>query len=389
MRPVESPVGTTVSWAAGRVAPLDDWRALEQIIAGARVIGLAEFAHVQPECLALRNRMLEYLVTQQGLTALAAETGFTYSVAVDEYVLGRGSAEPLPEVVHGVFAWNPNQVAENRELIRWMREYNGLSSTRRKVRFHGIDLNGFRPGTEIFARARQAADDALSYIGARDARLAESFAERLRSGLSHFDGSKHASLSASQWRDFSASLVELAAAFEQQRAAWLKQGTALDYERARRNVRLVQQHDADFHAAPAAGSHADTRDAAMAENLEWVLEQEGPQGRVMLFASFNHLTKGPNPYYEERQLGRLLEQRLGRQYVAIGTYWPSESSAGRRNDANGLADPLLRPLAALSPEQSFLLAMNERPFDARWMSARGSFFDAIIFMKVREQPYEW
>ncbi len=46
------------------------------------------------EFLSLRNRVFEYLVEVEGITAYTAETGFMEAIPVDDYVQGHGELTP-------------------------------------------------------------------------------------------------------------------------------------------------------------------------------------------------------------------------------------------------------------------------------------------------------
>ena len=66
-----------------------------------------------------------------------------------------------------------------------------------------------------------------------------------------------------------------------------------------------------------------TRDAAMAKNVQWIAEREGPVGRVMLWAHNGHILHLTSPLQDWFRLdavlmGRLLRMKFGRDYVAFG-----------------------------------------------------------------------
>lgn len=72
----------------------------------------------------------------------------------------------------------------------------------------------------------------------------------------------------------------------------------------------------------------EARDAAMFENVLWALQQEGPSGRIMLWAHNAHVSKGAVPssrsdviglWERGPRLGLLLEKSLSQSYFNIGT----------------------------------------------------------------------
>lgn len=368
-----------------RALKLDELHAIDGVIGSARVIGFAEFSHLQPECLAFRNQLFQYLVQEHGVTAIAAETSFLHALAVDDYVLGKGESRPTDEVVHAVFTWSPHAVAENRQLIEWMRVYNAQADAGRKLRFHGIDFAGFRPGEDPYGHARELVDFALSYLAALDPAAARDFSKHLTRGLAEFKPSTYPSLAVSDRRHTSEALAGLAALFDRNHTAWVRKTSALQFDRARQAIEVARAHERDFVADPAEREAGSAREQAMAQTVAWALEQEGSGGRLFLFASFNHLSRGANPRYRDGQLGTRLGRMLGNEYVPIGSYWRvsevfanGASNAQRADappDANAVADPVLRSIAAGLAGPYALLARAETGFDA------------IVFIQPRAAPY--
>lgn len=387
------PEGEATSWAFAHVARLQDLSALDGVIGKARVIGFSEYAHQQPECLELRNRLFEHLVSSHGVTAIAAETSYVRSIPADDYVLGRGPAAAPREAVHGVFAWSPHVADENRHLLEWMRAYNAANASGRKLRFYGIDLTGYRPGKDVFEHARESADLALAYVAKLEPQAARTLRRRLEPGLAHFTRATYARLSPVERDALTAALNDLANLFAERQSQWLKRTSPLEYGRAHRSLQISLQHDRDFRASAQPGGAINTaREVAMADNLRWVLEQEGPSGRVLLFASFDHLTRGPNPDFHDGQLGAHLARMLGNDYVAIASYWLRErAELTSPGDAGALADEILRPVAARLSYPLGLLNLRSRPFDSRWSHRNGtpSFFDAVLFLDVKKSAPRW
>jgi erythromycin esterase len=101
-------------------------------------------------------------------------------------------------------------------------------------------------------------------------------------------------------------------------------------------------------------SPANVRDAWMADTVEWVLEREP---RVLVAAANGHVQRTPfsaPPYVPDPMttLGGHLADRLGSEYVAIGTAfghgeaWPHQP---RPDDAPGHSHPFIQTLAPADP----------------------------------------
>ncbi len=66
--------------------------------------------HETHEYFAFRNRLFEFLVEEMGFTAIGLETGYSESVAADDYVLGR--AEASDAACTSVFSWSDAPILE-------------------------------------------------------------------------------------------------------------------------------------------------------------------------------------------------------------------------------------------------------------------------------------
>ncbi|WP_149551850.1 erythromycin esterase family protein [Streptomyces marokkonensis] len=102
-----------------------------------RVLALGEPTHGEDALLDLRNDLFRQLVEREGYRTIALETDCVAGLAVDAYVTsGTGALDEVME--HGFsHAWGAS--AANRELVRWMREYNNDRPGPEQVRFAGID----------------------------------------------------------------------------------------------------------------------------------------------------------------------------------------------------------------------------------------------------------
>lgn len=318
---------TVAAWASARARPLaavelgngfGDLDLLKRVIGSARVVSLGEGMHGAHDFLAFRNRMFEFLAEELGFTAIALETGFTESVAADEYVQGRGSA--TAGVINAAFSWSANAFAENRQLLDWMRAYNAKPSTKRPLRFYGLDLAGARLGR--FPNARKAVDDALTYVTSVDSAQAANLRGRIEPLLGRFNSDGYDSLPAQSRDRLSAAIQDLVSLFERRHVVWLEQTSALAYHRAHRNAVIARHLDANFREASQTNPkrYQIQRGAAMADNVRWILEREGPQGRLLIFAHNTHVRKGPAET-GPTSLGQRLAEGLGKSMVVIGSLY--------------------------------------------------------------------
>ena len=327
-------------WAKARAIPIQtvgvdrgdtDLRPLRSMIGAARVVALGEPAHGAHEALAFRNRLFQYLVRELGFTAIAVESGLPESRRIFDLVTG--GAGNIEQIVRESFTWGFGAFQENEELVRWIREYNAHIGHRRKVHFYGIDLN--LGGQGGFTPTPVALDQALSYLArvdlpsSRRLRVAfQPYWDRLsNAGSSPFLPTEHDAMSAA--------VDDLIALLEREQLAFVAATSEADYDWAHRTAVVARQADRVFRAwptemstgeiPPAAWQAAGARDAAMADNARWVLDQEGSSGRVLVFAHNAHVknaaTEGGIWSAFERPpnaMGQYLRSSLGNDLLIIG-----------------------------------------------------------------------
>lgn len=375
-----------------------DFRPLHELVKHARVIGLAERTHL-PEFRALRNRVFRYLVSEEGVTAIAVETPFTLAVAVDDYVLGRRALSD--EIIGSVF-FGGAPVEENRQLIKWMRAYNDSASTKRKLHFYGIDLGGRAdPRLSMYHFGREALDAALKYVKKVDAVRGRSFSRELTPLLSRFNREAYASLSRQERDRITVGIADLIGLFERQHVRWIARSSSEEYERAFQRAVVARHLDANRRAKGWDEANelddweGSQRDAGMLDNVRWALEREGRQGRLFLFAANSHLTKTPSGPNSFTSLGEHLREALGDAYVAMGTFrdfsWDHPQPGRMQNLARvkinkvvwSVIDRVESPLFFIDlhrlPQRQWFPDDDWQPLDA---------FDAMIFIDTRRLALE-
>jgi erythromycin esterase len=293
-------------WVAAHAIPLvslepaattADLRQLRSIIGSARVVAMGEPAHGAHEPLAFRNRLFRYLVEQLGFTAIVLESGLPESRHVHTFVeSGVGNAS---QVARKNLTYGFGEFRENVELIQWMRDYNANQAHHRKIRFYGFDLSlggplGVTPRPGPFSAA-------LELLSRGDSGAANRLREALQPIL-RLPPDAPPSLTVAE-RDATALAVdELLSRLERTRPLLLVKTSAADYEWGYRSA-VVAQQVARFQrllhpiksdsVTPSAWEAVETRDVGMANNIRWIMDQEGPTGRVLVFAHNVHVMNAP------------------------------------------------------------------------------------------------
>jgi len=334
-----------------------DLALLREMIGQASVVTFGEALHGCGEPLEFRNRLLEYLVAEKSFTAIAMESGLVEGHLVHDYVAG-GEGE-LSDVMARGFSWTFDRLPQNRELVQWLRDYNARPETRRKINFYGFDVPG-SPGNSKVARGVDTALRALlAYLERVDRGVIEGSRSRLAPLLRDL-GPGYAGMSSGDRNALTATIADLCALMECSEAQYIAASTRADYEWAYRAGIGARQVDSWLRARYiAAGSNdgapdamngaalyaalraEQTRDRAQADNLEWIVHREGPQGKLLVFAHRFHLSTAPvtrcllNEAVETQHYGAgtYLKRRFGRRLVTIANL-VGESEAGEAAESS-------------------------------------------------------
>jgi len=353
-----------VAWAAKKAIPItttepgrgfNDLQPLKKIIGKARVVALGESLHGVHEFYQVRHRLLEFLVEEMGFTAFAMETGFAEAVKINDYVLGR--VDEPERWQHNWFTWGFGNEQELLALVRWMRRYNENPQHTRKLHFYGIDV------AVSYSSPLAAIEGALTYLDKVDPDYA-AFARRqsvlplvgkfLGSGggdeFRNISLNKYKKLSVEERNAYTAAIADLVSRFETVRVDYIRRSSEDEYEWAYHYAIAARQLDTAYRAAaatakaeqeqswwlePAVGT---ARDRAMADNVLWALEREGPAGRIVVWAHNSHIMKARTPQAGPR-LGLFLDSMLRRDYVNIGFTFYQGAKSGWASYQTGVGEP--------------------------------------------------
>lgn len=290
-----------LKWAAAHAVPLatvepnedfSDLLPLKSMIGTARIVALGEPTHGAHEPLAFRNRLIRFAVEQMGFTAIAVESGFTEASIIDAFVAS--GAGDMQSVLREGLSSRSGRYGENRELIQWLRDYNiaAAAAGRQRIRVYGIDLTagGRISGTTL------AIDSALAYLSRANAAAADTIRSSLGNSLPPDDWSWGV-LSPSATTALDSTIPKIAKAMAKSRSSLIAHSSAAEYRWALHNLQVARQlarcervtTPKSFEDMRYSGAVVGCRDAAMAENARWILENEGPKGRVLVFAHNSHV----------------------------------------------------------------------------------------------------
>lgn len=306
------------------------------------LLGFGEALHGGEDLLVLRNRLFQRLAEAHGYSAIAIESSFPRSHHLREYVAGR-SRETYDAVKDSGFSHGFGALEANRELLEWMRAYNSDPSHPVKLRFYGFDMPLLTAG---YASPRQVLYFVLDYLTALDSASGQKQRERIDALLgADFDWENpEAIVDPAQSVGLSPNASALRIATEDlltelrsRRPELVAKSSPERYAEALHYGEVARQL-LNYHAAVARGMDASgllgIRDAAMADNLAFIVERERGRGKVLAFAHNSHLQRGQAawPWYTFWPAGSHLNAIFGPRYAVIG-------SAIGISEANGIGQP--------------------------------------------------
>lgn len=399
-----------ISWAKVHAFPLQnsdsatgssDLRPLKKMIGNACVVALGEPAHGFHEPLAFRNRMFRFLVENCGFTTIVLEASLPESRFAADFVAGRsGTAEAAAaKLTIG------KPAPENIELLEWMRKYNANPAHSHKVKFYGMDiqLKGY-PGDTT--PSHHGLDEALAYLSEVDPKEKMKAASALAPYMNRLSVAKYPLLSLDEHNRLSASLDDLIALFERERIKFIAVTSRERYEWAYRNAIVARQTDRMVRISPLeqpgkippeAWMAVNTRDAAMADNLIWILNNEVTGGKVLVFAHNAHVKNAEtvggvwNAFAQPpNSTGQYLRSILGNDLFIIGSSCaPSAATAQPCSLDSALLEVnkprfLLDLRTAASNSQIASWLGIRRPMEANMvtylMLSTSTAFDALLFI---------
>jgi len=280
---------------------LDDLGQLRSTIGNARIVAMGEATHGTREFFQLKHRMLEFLVEKMRFTVFGIEANWPESLAVNDYVLN-GNGDPA-QALAGLYFWTWN-TEEVLDLIVWMRNYNQDPTHTKKVKFVGFDMQTTR-------LAVANVDAYLRQVDPEEAKVAST----ILAPLSDASGEREYTNKSEQFQQKTAvGIKSLLARFDREKNRYVGSSSLQDWVVARHNLDVVRQAEGMHSANPA--ERFSVRDRSMAENVKWILDNESPGSRIMLWAHNGHVSTLPVGAGEP--MGMSLRRMYGKEMVVCG-----------------------------------------------------------------------
>ena len=311
-----------IDWARDAAVPVttprkdadyDDLHFIHEVIGPARVVALGESAHYMHEWNRFRARLFKHLALHHGFNVFVLETGLVESQAIHDYVNGADVDWDVvvTSITNGWGVW-----AEIQELIAWMRAFNLDASGDRRLRFYGMD------GSGNWSHAQRAYVSVIGFLQVVDEPFSNEVANVLAEKVQRATFERRELITEATWAEINATCNRVVERIEEHQATYAERVSpdrcdwSLRCAHAMRDVLLaIQRADLEFRQ----GFRAfwNTRDEAMAEQLQWILEREGPDARLVVGAHNTHLQHYPVRVQRATSMGSYFTRRVGRENVLL------------------------------------------------------------------------
>lgn len=260
------------------------------------VVGLGEASHGVKEYQEMKAEVFQALVENNGCRTFVIEGDFGGALKVDDYIHGgEGTAKEAA-------AWIGFRIYRTEEmeaLIEWMRAYNETAGEGADLHFYGMDM--------------QRADSSKEYVFRVLEQVSPGSSAKYREALAFLNDDEMYDISAEafeQGMPVADELIQEVDSMEDSIVEMLGNETfafARECACSIYNCCDIRKSDRDYNAV---------RDSHMAEKVQWFIEHG--DGSVIFINGHNgHIGKVNSTSYD--CLGKLLTQRLGNGYFAIGT----------------------------------------------------------------------
>ncbi len=303
---------SVISWVTNKSITLKSVKAetgfedllyLKPLLKDVHVVGMGETSHGTREIFQMKHRMLEFLVKEMGFTLFGIEASNVGCRPINDYVLyGKGNSRDALSA-QGFWIWNVEAVID---MIEWMYEYNKTVPMSKKVKFIGVDTQ--TNGLDL------AYNHINSYIKNEDHPLLDVNVDSLFQNIKTIKDRSDLSTQRQQ-------LYTLLSYTYVNKSSFIAKSSREEYFKVLSDLKKIIQGLESVDGKLRKKVDYNIRDEYMAQTVLEVLEKEGPNAKMMVWAHNGHIKKDHDSKVNgsSRPLGSVLRRYLGeKKYYAIG-----------------------------------------------------------------------
>ena len=341
-----------IEWVSNHSIPLNsvlpgsnsnDLLPLKDIVGDARIVSLGEPTHGNREVFQLKHRMIEYLITEMGFDLFALECPYGEAYDINRYVVdGVGDPE---KALAGIYYWTWD-TQEVLDLIKWMRVYNSDPSNKKKVKFYGFDPQDPERAARVMLEYLAKVDPILEKKVRPELGILEvPFSNPEIIGRRQYIPEEYDSLSLQAIR-------KVMDALDNKKGMYIAASNLSNWTLARQHARQVELYvEANTEDGE---NYSKVRDSGQAENLKWIMDQEGSDAKMIVWAHNSHVSNSSRWGIE--WMGNHLKRWYGDELKIFGFFFNRGvfKAIDEGNPSKGMYDFSVGP----APEGTFEHLMN-------------------------------
>ncbi|WP_246303186.1 erythromycin esterase family protein [Paenibacillus plantarum] len=355
--------------------PLNDLKPLKDMIGNANYVGLGEATHGSSEIFMMKHRLVKYLVTELGFTNFGIEEDWGNGLKLNEYIqTGKGDPREFLKLLY--------PTDEIVAMVEWMREYNSDPVNKKKIQFVGLDLKMLDQSVfdKVINYVKEHHPDLLPEVEQSYKELS-SVAGNLQEYMKLTTEVKEKHMANAQkivklLEDKTKSIKEI----DSYELVWVKETTKVIENFTKMVI------PADYP------SMVKLHDQYLAEHAVWAQEKLG--GKTMVWGHNIHIAKGViTEKMYPKVAGEFLKERVGNQYVAIGST-TTEGKFTAFSEDKIAADTIQKNVSSSNHMfgqvhyDQFLLDLRKLNGDAQqWVKEKQPFLDGIAVIIPNEPQY--
>ncbi|QBD82532.1 erythromycin esterase family protein [Ktedonosporobacter rubrisoli] len=281
-------------------APIQDLTALRPLIGPASIVGLGEATHGSHELFTLKQRLIEFLVTSLGFTTLAWEMDWETGLWLNDYIHnGKGNPKDM--------LYFPLKAQEVLDTLEWLRAYNADPRHQQKVRCIGLDLAA---SSWLYTQVTQYVQNSFPKLYP----TVEDAYSDFRSLTARNNISEYAQLPQNVREQYDRQAQSVVNLLQEHQTEFELHSLPTQFALALQHARVIAQYTRV--QSKAGKDNFNAHDIAMADNATWAHQM---YGKTIIWAHNSHIGKQTDvPQFYDHVMGEHLQQRFGKQYLAIG-----------------------------------------------------------------------
>jgi erythromycin esterase len=283
-------------------------------LSDAQVVGLGEATHGSKEFFEAKHRIFQYLADKHNHRIFGFESDFAESLYIDAYITtGQGDIEQIMKTKMHFWTWRTKEV---KALLEWMKQYNQDRPEAEQLHFYGFDCQ---------AKDLQP-DLLLSYFN----RTSPKLHSRSGSMLIQLKNISVNSNITGSYAVFKDSLSSFQTYLDTHRDTFIRNSSPKEWKIHKQLLTTLQQTMHLIYTSQMKDNSINWRDKYMADNVQWLSELIGQEGKISVWAHNYHVSND-----QKSSMGFFLNQSLGQAYQKVGFAFSTGSFTALTDNSGG------------------------------------------------------